>query len=143
MVDAGAHTIGVANCTNDNTRLYNFTGHGGTDPSLNSSYARFLKAECPQNIKTKRVPMKDDLDNPRSNNFVFDNEYYINVVEKKGFFTSDSQLLGSNDSIALTREYAGNNTDWLDDFKTSMVNLGRVGVKTTGYVRKQCSVAFS
>ncbi|KAG2326418.1 hypothetical protein Bca52824_009146 [Brassica carinata] len=46
---SGAHTIGTARCGVFGRRLFNFTGKGDTDPSLNPSYATFPKSECSDN----------------------------------------------------------------------------------------------
>lgn len=44
---AGGHTIGIAHRTTFSNRLYNFTGSGDADPSLDPTYAEFLKVQCP------------------------------------------------------------------------------------------------
>ncbi|KAG6768649.1 hypothetical protein POTOM_027576 [Populus tomentosa] len=40
---SGGHTIGIGHCTLISNRLYNFTGKGDTDPSLDPRYAAQLK----------------------------------------------------------------------------------------------------
>ncbi|XP_050365601.1 peroxidase 56-like [Argentina anserina] len=42
-VHVKVHTIGVGRCRAFDNRLYNFTGKGDQDPSLNATYAQFLK----------------------------------------------------------------------------------------------------
>ncbi|KAL8188646.1 hypothetical protein R6Q57_029666 [Mikania cordata] len=40
------HTIGTSHCSTIAIRLYNFTGKGDTDPSLDSDYVPYLKSLC-------------------------------------------------------------------------------------------------
>ncbi|GJX72311.1 peroxidase 3-like protein [Tanacetum coccineum] len=44
VILSGAHTIGVAHCPSFSNRLYNFTGRGDQDPSLDSEYAKNLRS---------------------------------------------------------------------------------------------------
>ncbi|KAJ3687023.1 hypothetical protein LUZ61_016187 [Rhynchospora tenuis] len=53
------HTFGVAHCTSFSDRLYNFTGKGDQDPSLNSTYAEKLKQECLIGNNTTVVEMNN------------------------------------------------------------------------------------
>ncbi|KAJ6973031.1 peroxidase 3 [Populus alba x Populus x berolinensis] len=43
MLHAGGHTIGAGHRNLVSNRLYNFTGKGDEDPSLNPTYVAFLK----------------------------------------------------------------------------------------------------
>ncbi|MCL7037027.1 hypothetical protein MKW94_004657 [Papaver nudicaule] len=43
---SGAHTIGITRCGVISRRLFNFTGQGDTDPSINPTFATILKAKC-------------------------------------------------------------------------------------------------
>ena len=46
IANVGGHTIGVGHCNAFSSRLYNFTGKGDQDPSLDPTYAAFLKTKC-------------------------------------------------------------------------------------------------
>ncbi|KAL6975719.1 peroxidase [Sarracenia purpurea var. burkii] len=76
----GGHTIGIAHCPTFANRLYNFTGKGDTDPTLDRNYIARLKLKCKPGDTTTTVEMV-----PRSSKR-FDADYY-NVVtcgQKKG-----------------------------------------------------------
>ncbi|KAK6278670.1 hypothetical protein POUND7_018937, partial [Theobroma cacao] len=45
VILSGAHTIGVSHCGAFSRRLYNFTGKGDADPSLDRTYAIFLRKQ--------------------------------------------------------------------------------------------------
>ncbi|RXI03804.1 hypothetical protein DVH24_038078 [Malus domestica] len=46
---SGAHTFGRARCQSFTNRLYNFSGTGSPDQTLNSTYLETLSEICPQN----------------------------------------------------------------------------------------------
>lgn len=68
----GGHTIGVGHCNFFSNRLYNFTGKGDSDPSLNSKYVTFLKTKC-QSLSDNTTTVEMD---PGSS-LTFDNDYFI------------------------------------------------------------------
>ena len=84
---AGAHTIGASHCSAFSNRLYNFTGKGDADPSLDRAYQRTLKKACKPGDVNTVVEM-----DPGSA-VKFDNSYYRGVVSRKGLFVSDQALL--------------------------------------------------
>ncbi|KAH6556765.1 hypothetical protein KP509_1Z157000 [Ceratopteris richardii] len=50
VVLSGAHTIGQARCISFSSRLYNFSGTGSPDPSINPVYLRTLQSACPKEV---------------------------------------------------------------------------------------------
>ncbi|KDP41151.1 hypothetical protein JCGZ_03645 [Jatropha curcas] len=133
----GAHTIGIGHCSVISDRLYNFSGRGDTDPSLNATYAAELKTKCKPGDSTTVVEM-----DPGSSR-TFDSDYYNVVNTRRGIFQSDAALL--ND--IQTRTYvllqsSPNGTTFKKDLGSSMVKLGRIGVLTgsQGEIRKQCAL---
>ncbi|GKE03048.1 peroxidase 24-like protein [Tanacetum coccineum] len=68
---SGAHTIGISHCTLVARRLYNFTGKGDADPSLDATYALTLRNLCPNPINPA-TPLEMD---PKSS-LSFDSNYY-------------------------------------------------------------------
>ncbi|OAY69437.1 Peroxidase 27, partial [Ananas comosus] len=132
----GGHTIGVGHCNAFSKRLYNFTGKGDADPSLNATYAAFLRTQCKSlSDNTTTVPM-----DPGSSTD-FDNHYFANLKLGQGLFQSDAALLTDGRSTKVVDKLldAG---DFLDAFKNSIRNMGEVGVLTgsSGEIRKNCRV---
>ena len=95
-----------------------------------------MMAKCPQNASLDLVKM--DITTPDT----FDNAYYNNVLSKKGFFTSDSQL--NTDSSHLQDEN-NSNAVFLLDFAISMNKLSEVEplLYPQGEIRKNCALVNS
>ncbi|GMP66909.1 hypothetical protein CsSME_00027076 [Camellia sinensis var. sinensis] len=133
---SGAHTIGISHCTSFTNRLYNFTGKGDTDPSLDPNYIVRLKNKCkPGDIKTF-VEM-----DPGSFK-TFDADYYTLVSERRGLFQSDAALLDDNETKSYVKLQAtSHGWTFMKDFGESMIKMGQIGVLTgsSGEIRKQCA----
>ncbi|KAL3583125.1 hypothetical protein D5086_014186 [Populus alba] len=134
---SGGHTIGIGHCTLISNRLYNFTGKGDTDPSLDPRYAAQLKKKCKPGNSNTVVEM--DPGSFKS----FDEDYYTIVAKRRGLFQSDSALLDD----AETRDYVRfqsrtQGSTFAQDFGESMVKMGYIGVLTgkQGEIRKRCAV---
>ncbi|GAV89238.1 peroxidase domain-containing protein [Cephalotus follicularis] len=136
VVLSGAHTIGTSHCSSFTDRLYNFTGVGDTDPTLDPEYIARLKLKCKPDDTTTLAEM--DPGSFRT----FDVHYYTNVAKRRGLFQSDGALLDDGETKAYVGLQATNHgSTFLEDFGVSMVNMGRIGVLTgtTGEIRKVCS----
>jgi peroxidase len=149
---SGGHTIGIGRCTLVIPRIYNFTTVGGVfvgaDPTLNTTLLRKLKANCPYtststgNQTILNTPNPMDITTPT----IFDNYYYVNVVEGNGLFQTDAELFdAANDTKALVQLYATNQTKFFEDFVQGMIHMGDLNVLTgtKGEIRTNCSVANS
>jgi peroxidase len=136
VVLSGGHTIGTSHCTSFTNRLYNFTGKGDTDPTLDPNYIIRLKSKCKPNDLTTLAEM-----DPGSFK-TFDESYYTLVAKRRGLFQSDAALLDDAETKAYVKLQAtALGSTFFKDFGVSMVNMGRIGVLTgnAGEVRKQCS----
>ncbi|XP_065875821.1 peroxidase 27-like [Euphorbia lathyris] len=135
---SGGHTIGIGHCFIIQNRLYNFTGKGDTDPSLDPFYAAQLKKKCKPGNNMKTVVEMD----PGSSK-TFDKSYYNVVSKRRGLFQSDAALLNDVDtkSYVLSQSYSNNGFTFAHDFAQSMVKMGHIGVLTgkKGEIRKKCS----
>ncbi|KAI9176917.1 hypothetical protein LWI28_008669 [Acer negundo] len=136
VVLSGGHTIGTSHCSSFDSRLYNFTGKGDTDPSLDPNYVVHLKKICKPKDTTTIVEM-----DPGSFK-TFDEDYYTLVAKRRGLFESDAALLNDNE----TRDYvklqsATHGSTFAKDFAESMVKMGKIGVLTgkAGEIRKHCA----
>ncbi|PSS14426.1 Peroxidase [Actinidia chinensis var. chinensis] len=137
VVLSGGHTIGIGHCTSFTNRLYNFTGRGDTDPSMDQNYIANLKNRCKPGDTTTFVQM-----DPGSSQ-KFDSSYYTVVGKRRGLFQSDAALLDDSTTrayVQLSSNPSGSST-FLNDFEESMVKMGNIGVLTgsSGEIRKQCS----
>ncbi|XVF43407.1 hypothetical protein PTKIN_Ptkin02bG0037600 [Pterospermum kingtungense] len=139
---SGAHTIGLAHCPAFSRRLYNSTGPGGVDPTLDSEYAANLKAnkcKTPNDNTTK-----SEMD-PGSRN-TFDLSYYTLLTKRRGLFQSDAALTTDSTSLALINQLLSSPLSFFyAEFSKSMEKMGRINVKTgsEGEIRKQCAFVNS
>ncbi|XP_010048945.2 peroxidase 27-like [Eucalyptus grandis] len=136
VVLSGGHTIGNSHCAAFSNRLYNFTGKGDADPTLDSNYIARLKLSCKPNDQTTLVEM--DPGSART----FDIKYFDLILKRRGLFTSDAALLDDKQTKAyLDFQIKTGGSTFFKDFGVSMVKMGRIGVltKTAGEVRKVCT----
>ncbi|XP_020593546.1 peroxidase 27-like [Phalaenopsis equestris] len=137
IVLSGGHTIGTSHCSSFNDRIYNFTGKGDSDPSLDKFYLQKLKDKCKPKDATTLVEM-----DPGSFK-TFDASYYKNVLKRRVLFTSDQSLLEYSEAKAyLQRQINGSPLEFFNDFGVSMVKMGNIEVLTgsKGEIRKKCAV---
>ncbi|KAF3332956.1 peroxidase 1-like protein [Carex littledalei] len=137
---SGAHSLGVSHCSSFSYRLYNYTGTGITDPTLNNKYAEKLKKQCSPTDNNTIVPM--DPDNP----LTFGLGYFKSVLNRQGLFNSDEALLHNKATRAYVAAQASamSSQQFFDDFTQSMVNMGRVNVLTgtSGVIRSVCGAYY-
>ncbi|WOG83357.1 hypothetical protein DCAR_0102532 [Daucus carota subsp. sativus] len=133
---SGAHTIGVAHCGAFSRRLYNFSGNGDTDPSLNQAYAETLKSQCP-NPASSTITVEMDPQSSES----FDTHYFTAVKQNKGLFQSDAALLTNTASSKIVDSLQKANT-FFSQFGKSMKNMGEIEVLigNAGEIRKNCRI---
>ncbi|KAL5995341.1 hypothetical protein ACLOJK_025399, partial [Asimina triloba] len=131
---SGAHTIGHAHCKSFEKRLYNFTGRGDADPSLNAAYAEALRQKCPKPSDPQTLVFMDKQ-TPRG----FDGDYYRNLFSKEGLFRSDAALLDDGMSAHIARQLQDDN-HFFAAFGESIKKMGAIKVITgkEGEIRRQC-----
>ncbi|XP_059627626.1 peroxidase 27-like [Cornus florida] len=137
VVLSGGHTIGISHCSSFNDRLYNFTGKGDTDPTLDPNYIAKLKMKCKPGDQISIVEM-----DPGSFK-TFDEKYFTLVAKRRGLFGSDAALLDDEETKAYVKLQATTHgSTFFKDFGVSMVKMGRVGVLTgeAGEIRKVCTM---
>lgn len=135
---SGAHTIGISLCTSFSNRLYNFTGKGDQDPSLDSEYATNLKTFKCKNINDNTTIVEMDPGSRKT----FDLGYYSQVVKRRGLFESDAALLTNSVTKSLvTQLLEGSLENFYAEFAQSMEKMGKIKVKTgtEGEIRKHCA----
>nr|GMC68340.1 peroxidase 5-like [Ipomoea batatas] len=135
---SGAHTIGRAHCSSFSNRLYNFNITTDQDPTLDPSYAAFLKLQCPKGDNNpNRVAAMDPWSPAKT-----DVSYYSNLLANRGLFTTDQALLTNPFTSFLVSQNAQNDFLWKMKFAAAMVKMGKVDVLTgfAGEVRSNCRV---
>ncbi|KAG5250082.1 peroxidase [Salix suchowensis] len=139
---SGAHTIGQAKCATFNTRLFNFSGTGAPDSTMESSMVSDLQTLCPLTDDGNKTTSLD-----RNSTDLFDNHYFQNLVNNKGLLTSDQELFSSTNLTTkdLVQAYSTNQSLFLVDFANSMIRMGNISPLTgsSGEIRKKCSVVNS
>ncbi|XP_051124828.1 peroxidase 56-like [Andrographis paniculata] len=138
VVLSGGHTIGNSHCSSFTTRIYNFTGRGDADPTMDPNYVKELKKVCRPTDTTTIVQM-----DPGSSKD-FDNDYFSIVKKRRGLFQSDAALLNNPVTKNYIQSHSFNGFDktFFNDFAVSMQKMGRIGVLTgtAGEIRRVCSV---
>ncbi|KAG7554366.1 hem peroxidase [Arabidopsis suecica] len=134
---SGAHTFGRARCGVFNNRLFNFSGTGNPDPTLNSTLLSTLQQLCPQNGSVSTITNLD-LSTPDA----FDNNYFTNLQSNNGLLQSDQELFSTTGSstIAIVTSFASNQTLFFQAFAQSMINMGNISPLTgsNGEIRLDC-----
>lgn len=142
FVILGVHTIGVAHCSSFSNRLYNLSGRGDQDPTLDSEYANNLRSrKCKtQNDNTTLVEMA-----PGSSK-TFDLSYYTLLLKRRGLFQSDSALTKNATTLTyINKILKGSLKKFYKEFALSMEKMGRIEVKTgsAGEIRRNCALVNS
>ncbi|XP_058078984.1 peroxidase N [Magnolia sinica] len=138
---SGAHTIGLAKCATFSPRLFNFSGTGKPDSTMDTDMVSDLQSLCPQTDDGNRTTALD-----RGSTDVFDNHYFKNLLNNKGLLTSDQVLFSSDEAATTTRAlvqaYSNNPSLFFKDFINSMIKMGNISPLTgsAGEIRKNCRV---
>ena len=113
-------------------RIYN----NGTD--INASFARNRRRHCPANANEgndKLAPL--ELVTPNS----FDNNYFKNLIQKKGLLQSDQVLFSGGSTDSIVSEYSKKQATFRSDFASAMIRMGDIEPLTgsSGQIRRICS----
>lgn len=127
----GAHTIGKARCSSFRARLKPRTN---SHPSANMAFLNSLQQVC---LSGNSTLTELDYATPET----FDNQYYINLLLGQGLLNSDQILVsGNSEVIRLVKTYADDIELFFEDFKNSMLRMGRLmpAQGTDGEIRRNC-----
>ncbi|TVU27373.1 hypothetical protein EJB05_29978 [Eragrostis curvula] len=127
---AGGHTIGLARCTNFRAHIYD-------DTNVDVFLAGRRKLCCPRtsgSSDNNLAPL--DLQTPT----IFGNNYYENLVRKKGLLHSDQELFNGGATDAQVQSYVTSKSAFFEDFVTGMIKMGDIMPLTgsNGQIRKNC-----
>ncbi|XP_018444093.1 peroxidase N [Raphanus sativus] len=139
---SGAHTFGQAKCDVFSNRLFNFTGQGSPDATLETVLMSDLRTVCPVGGNGNVTAPLD-----RNSTDVFDNNYFKNLLQGKGLLSSDQILFSSDLAVNTTKRlveaYSQSQSLFFRDFTCSMIRMGGIMNPvngSSGEVRKNCRV---
>jgi len=129
-VTLGAHTIGQARCTSFRARIYNET-------NIDSSFAQTRRSKCPRTTGSGDNNLAP-LDIQTSTRF--DNNYYKNLLQKRGLLHSDQQLFNGGSTDSVVRSYSNSQSNFNSDFVAAIIKMGDIKPLTgsKGEIRKNC-----
>ncbi|XP_019176485.1 PREDICTED: peroxidase 57-like [Ipomoea nil] len=124
----GAHSIGVAHCSNFRYRLNTPARAKEVDGSLKV----VMGTHC-RNAATT-IPMDS------TTQYKMDSMFYKQLLQKKGLLESDERLAGDPRTLPLVEEFADDQAAWLGKFTESVIKMGKIRVLTgdEGEIRKKC-----
>ncbi|KAL8549678.1 hypothetical protein ACS0TY_008498 [Phlomoides rotata] len=128
---SGAHTLGQAACSSFRARIYS----NGTN--IDAGFASTRRRGCPQTGgDTNLAPL--DLVTPNS----FDNNYFRNLVSRRGLLQSDQVLLSAAPTNTIVTSYSTNPRLFASDFGNAMIKMGEITplqLGQNGIIRRVCS----
>ncbi|XP_043718749.1 peroxidase 12-like [Telopea speciosissima] len=127
---SGGHTIGISHCSSFTNRLY-----PTQDTNMDKTFANNLKSTCPASDTNATTVL--DIRSPD----LFDNKYYVDLMNRQGLFTSDQDLYMDSRTKAIVTSFAINQTLFYEKFVFAMIKMGQLNVLTgtQGEVRANCS----
>ncbi|KAM0946834.1 putative peroxidase [Dioscorea sansibarensis] len=138
VVLLGGHTVGVAHCGFFRDRLGNFQGSGVPDSTMDPSLRAQLVKTCgsrPKQINNDPTAFLD-----QNTSFSMDNEYYKQILGKKGVLQIDQELALDSSSSGIVAALASDGTGFMQKFADALVKLGRIEVLVggAGEIRNNC-----
>ena len=70
-----------------------------------------------------------------------DNNYFKNLIQKKGLLASDQVLFSGGSTDSIVSEYSSKPANFKSDFAAAMIKMGNINPLTgsNGQIRKICS----
>nr|GMD23111.1 peroxidase A2-like [Ipomoea batatas] len=134
---SGAHTFGRASCAVFVHRLYNFSGTGNPDPTIDATYLETLRGICPEGGNGGVVA---NLDPSTPNGF--DSNYFTNLQNNQGLLQTDQELFSTAgaDTVAIVNRFGNSQSEFFDSFAQSMIRMGNISPLTgnQGEIRADC-----
>ncbi|WJX31232.1 peroxidase [Trifolium repens] len=127
---SGAHTIGKSRCTSFRNHIYN-------DSNIDSTFAKIRQKNCPKKSGSGDNNLANlDFRTPT----YFDNNYYKNLIIKRGLLHSDQVLFNGGSTDSLVKTYSQNDKAFDSDFVAAIIKMGNNKPLTgkQGEIRKNC-----
>lgn len=131
---SGSHSIGKARCFSIVHRLYNQSGTGKPDPSIEPVYREKLKSLCPVGGDEDVV---GDLDATPE---LFDNQYFKDLVHGKGFLNSDETLFTFPETRDYVSQFSLDQNAFFNAFIEGMIKMGDLQSGRPGEIRRNCRI---
>ncbi|CAA0833914.1 Peroxidase 17 [Striga hermonthica] len=131
---SGSHSIGKARCFSVVFRLYNQSGSGQPDPAIDPQFREELDELCPQGGDEE---VTGNLDGTPER---FDNRYFSDLVEGRGFLNSDQTLFTSRETREYVRMFSRDQGEFFRAFVDGMIKLGDLQSGRPGEIRRDCRV---
>ncbi|CAN6466809.1 unnamed protein product [Victoria cruziana] len=131
---SGSHSIGDGRCFSIVFRLYNQSGTGRPDPTINPAFREVLDKLCPLGGDGN---ITGGLD---ATPVVFDNQYFKDLVDGKGFLNSDQVLFSTDERTRKwVVKFSRDQDKFFSSFVEGMIKLGSLPPATPdGEVRRNC-----
>ncbi|XP_034929066.1 lignin-forming anionic peroxidase [Populus alba] len=126
---SGSHSLGQAQCFTFRDRIH-------SDNNIDAGFASTRKRRCPL-VGSDSTLAPLDLVTPNS----FDNNYFKNLMQKKGLLQSDQELFSGGSTDSIVSEYSRNPAKFSSDFASAMIKMGDISPLTgsAGQIRRICS----
>ncbi|CAI0401748.1 unnamed protein product [Linum tenue] len=126
---SGAHTLGQAQCFTFRDRI-----HGGNVTDIDDGFASDLRRQCPT-VGGDSTLAAMDLTPDK-----FDNNYFRNIVQKKGLLKTDQVLFSGGLTDSIVVEYSRIPANFNVDFAAAMIKMGDLQPLTgsAGQIRRTC-----
>ncbi|XP_010270788.1 PREDICTED: lignin-forming anionic peroxidase-like isoform X1 [Nelumbo nucifera] len=128
---SGSHTIGQASCLTFRGRIYD------NSSDIDAGFASTRKRRCPTDASGDGNLAPLDLVTPNS----FDNNYFKNLIQRKGLLHSDQVLFSGGSTDSIVTEYSKSPNTFKSDFASAMIKMGDINPLTgsLGEIRRLCS----
>ncbi|KAJ9147874.1 hypothetical protein P3X46_029990 [Hevea brasiliensis] len=128
---SGAHTIGQARCLTFRGRIYNNAS------DIDPDFASTRQSQCPTDESGDGNLAPLDLVTPNT----FDNNYYSNLIARRGLLQSDQVLFSGGSTDSIVNEYSTDSSSFNSDFASAMVKMGNIDPLTgsQGEIRRVCT----
>ncbi|KAH9698625.1 peroxidase 5 [Citrus sinensis] len=105
--------------------------------NIDAGFASTRRRQCPANGGDSNLsPL--DLVTPNS----FDNNYFKNLIQKKGLLASDQVLFSGGSTDSIVDEYSKNPSKFKSDFAAAMIKMADISPLTgsAGEIRRVCNL---
>ncbi|KAL3591559.1 hypothetical protein D5086_010199 [Populus alba] len=129
---SGSHSIGQARCFSIVFRLYNQSGSGKPDPTIEARYKEKLNRLCPLGGDEN---VTGDLDATPT---MFDNRYFKDLVAGRGFLNSDQTLYTFPETRKYVALFSQDQRTFFKAFVEGMIKMGDLQSGRPGEIRSNC-----